>query len=403
MSSKTDWAFHRHNYATAFSHLSTAAYAREYALNPNTARVRLAGALAALSGESGAGAATETDQGSKGGKAKAGKGSSKSDHPKSDRSQIDPGKRDRSASDRSEQAAATPKTKKTPSTPNRYKHGRPGGESTAERGGGKRELIQDFAFPALGNEFPRDHAGGWVSLLKLDEDIQEAAFSLSQGIGGTMQLAIGRYLQMRRLQSEMIQDIEADYSNGVSWMMEGGVPMPRSVAMSQAHFGPGQRMAELESVITRMQAMAANEHPMTRAEQVCYIEKVMLHREECDLTAIETARLLERKGIEVPRALLAEVSREVAMIEPPVDTEGGVTDEELEVMARKYREKLDYQRGGWVDARREQVEDMLAKEAANQQSDQLEEGDFAAELARMDEERDEPPLTPEQDVEEDWG
>lgn len=42
---KTDWTFHRANYAANYPSLSVAGYARQFDLNPNTAKARLRGAL----------------------------------------------------------------------------------------------------------------------------------------------------------------------------------------------------------------------------------------------------------------------------------------------------------------------------------------------------------------------
>lgn len=42
---KTDWTFHRANFAVNYSSLSVAGYARQFDLNPNTAKAGLRGAL----------------------------------------------------------------------------------------------------------------------------------------------------------------------------------------------------------------------------------------------------------------------------------------------------------------------------------------------------------------------
>ena len=165
--------------------------------------------------------------------------------------------------------------------------------------------------------------------------------------------------------------------------MGDGEPMPKEMALSQALFGPSQRMTELESVIARMESQVASIQAKT--QQAAFQKEAFALRKEEKLSAIETANLLEANGFEAPKALLLEVKREVALMEQVYDdNEGGVTDEELEASARAYQAKLEYQREIWLPARKAKIEQILAEEAMKHDGMQISEEEFIAQMAALD-------------------
>ncbi|WP_139495152.1 hypothetical protein [Aeromonas veronii] len=230
----------------------------------------------------------------------------------------------------------------------------------------------------------QDHTGGYVSYLGMDDDIRTAAEMLAMDDGDLM-LSCGRYLQMERAQKDILAQIEEDYDAGKSWPYPGTeTPMPRSVAIAQALISPSDRMTELINFIGRRKVSAARlrldqhrAHPISAERQIAIVDEALDLREEKQLTALETAYLIERHGIRLPRALEAELMREVSLMEAKVEEGQGITDDELDVLARKYQEKMANQKGPWLKTRREEVQAAIEAELAAQVGDQLDEDEYA--------------------------
>ncbi|MEH8205228.1 hypothetical protein [Aeromonas veronii] len=389
---KTDWTFHRANFAVNYSSLSVAGYARQFDLNPNTAKAGLRGAL--------------TDP----------------DNEQINLSEYDPGTGERladKAKDKNtDRTVGQSMDRFTPDTPirsttdedqknknkaksNGYKHGIQGGKGTAEssleknvknlksdrskvgRSGEKLRVVEEFTLPALGESWANYNAGGYTSMFNIPPEIQKMAVAPSSGIGDLLVLAKSRYFMMWKQQGDMVAKIEALYSEGGTHYMGDGEPMPKEMALSQALFGPSQRMTELESVIARMESQVASIQAKT--QQAAFQKEAFALRKEEKLSAIETANLLEANGFEAPKALLLEVKREVALMEQVYDdNEGGVTDEELEASARAYQAKLEYQREIWLPARKAKIEQILAEEAMKHDGMQISEEEFIAQMAALD-------------------
>ncbi|BDN92082.1 hypothetical protein KAM479_27090 [Aeromonas caviae] len=391
---KTDWTFHRANYAVNYPGLSVAGYARQFDLNPNTAKAGLRGALTDPANE----LINLSEYDPRTGERLADK--TKTKGKKTDRTvdlsmdRITPDTPLRSATDEA------PKNKNKAKS-NRYNDEIQGDEGTAEshpekkvkilkanrskvdRSGEKRRVVEKFTLPALGESWANYNAGGYTSMFNIPPEIQMMALAPSSGIGDLLALAKSRYFLMWKQQGDMVAKIEALYSEGGTHYMGDGEPMPKEMALSQALFGPSQRMTELESVITRMEVQAASEQAKT--QQVVFQKAAFALRKEEALSAIETANLIEANGFEVPKALLLEVKREVALIEQVYDdNEGGITEEELEAEARAYQAKREYQREIWLPARVAQIEKMLADEAMKQSEMQISEEDFIAQMVTLD-------------------
>jgi len=256
----------------------------------------------------------------------------------------------------------------------------------------------DAALPALCGEVGGTHNmdfGGYCSLLEMDDDIVELA--LATGLDNRdLVLAQGRYMTMYRKQNQILKKIAEDYDRE-PWVDDEGVPMPRDQVEAQAIFGTSQRMTELEAAIARhklglmklelerqkqaldvrKQALAEwNRHPMPLAERIERTRALMLHREENELTALETARLFDLEHLEYPPSLQAEMLKEVSWLEQTADQHGGVTDDELEAESRAYREEQQRIREEWLPARNEEIASIIANEAAHQAGELLQEGDF---------------------------
>ena len=416
---KTDWRFHRANYAVNYPSLSVAGYARQFDLNPNTAKAGLRGALADPANK----LTNLSEYNPRTGKRLADKTQTKG--KKTDRS-VDLSK-DRITPDTPIRSATNEEPiNKNKAKSNKYEDNYQGGEGTAEsppekkvkilkvdqskmgRSGEKRRVVEEFTLPALGESWANYNAGGYTSMFNIPPEIQMMAVAPSSGISDLLVLAKSRYFLMWRQQGDMVAKIEALYSEGGTHYMGDGEPMPKEMALSQALFGPSQRMAELESVITRMEAQAASDQ--AKAQQVAFQKAAFALRKEEDLSAIETAKLIEANGFEVPKALLVEVKREVALIEPVYDdNEGGITEEELEAGARAHQAKQEYQQRIWLPARKKLIDKIIADEAMRQDEMQISEEDFIAQMATLDAPRsscdidaDGNPLASEEILEVDW-
>lgn len=389
---KTDWTFHRANYAVNYPSLSVAGYARLFDLNPNTAKAGLRGALTDPANER----INFSEYDPIIGEQLADK--TKTKGKKTDRivdlsmDRITPDTPFRSVADGSQKNRA--KSNKyenyfqdgegaTESRPEKKVKILKADRSKVDRSGEKRRVVEEFTLPALGESWAKYNAGGYTSMFNIPPEIQMMAIAPSSGIGDLLVLAKSRYFLMWKQQGDIVAKIEALYSEGGTHYMGDGEPMPKEMALSQALFGPSQRMTELESVITRMEVQAASEQAKT--QQVAFQKAAFALRKEKDLSAIETANLIESNGFEVPKALLVEVKHEVALIEQVYDdNEGGITEEELEAESRAHQAKREYQRKIWLPARVTQIEKILADEEMKQSEMQISEEDFIAKMTTLD-------------------
>lgn len=389
---KTDWAFHRANYAVNFSSLSVAGYARQFDLNQNTAKAGLRGALTDPENEQ----VNLSEYDPRTGERHADKAKDKNTDRTVDQSMdlFTPDTPIRTTTDEDQKNKRKAKS-------NGYKHGIQGGKGTAEssleknvknlksersklgRSGENLRVVEEFTLPALGESWANYNAGGYTSMFNIPPEIQKMAVAPSSGIGDLLALAKSRYFLMWKQQGDMVAKIEALYSGGGTHYMGDGEPMPKEMALSQALFGPSQRMSELESVITRMEVQAAS--VQAKAQQVAFQKAAFALRKDENLSAIETANLIEANGFEVPKALLLEVKREVALLEQVYDdNEGGITEEELEARSRAYQAKQEYQREIWLPVRKAKIEQILAEEAMRHDGMQISEEDFIAQMATLD-------------------
>lgn len=256
----------------------------------------------------------------------------------------------------------------------------------------------------------QDHSGGYATYTGLDDDILRAAIAVS-GDDGDLILASGRYLQMTRFKEEALKQVETDYAAGNKWFYPGTeTPMPISMARLQAVTAPAQRLAEIEryigkrkSTVWQQRFQEREQHPLSMKERVDMTTAILSQREGAGWSALETARELEMFGLELPRSLELEVAREVGFIQPVADTDGGITDEELETASREYMSKQERIMGDWLPSRRTEVAAALASEVAHMNGDLIAEADFEPvpepPPANWGDEEDESPLS---DVVEVW-
>lgn len=229
----------------------------------------------------------------------------------------------------------------------------------------------------------QDHTGGYVSYLNMDSDILEAALALSSD-DGDLTLASGRYLQLFRCKEKARKKAIEDYKAGQKWCYPGTeTEMPLEMAVMQTETAPAQRLAELERIIgTRKatlwrQAQVERElHPYTKRERLNFTTEILQKRRVNGWSALETAQELEMMGLSLPDSLKMEVAREVGFIEPITDTDGGISDAELEEQSRAYMAKQKEIMGDWLPNRRDEVAAALAAEVAHQNGDLIEEDDF---------------------------
>lgn len=441
MSAKTDWAYHRANFAQRHPTLTAKDYALRHALNPNTARVRLQGALederALALDLSGVDHAAARDRSREKAppkpaktitpkKAAAKRSRALEEEPKKKpvNSKASSGSTDRGAGTRQGGPAKKTGNEKVQSADRARDRSRgtdpatgtdhaPPARATPVRGSKrKNKVVDNFELPEVGETWAAFNKDGFVAWQNLPPEIQSEATALSNG-DEFLALRIGRLMQMYEAQADMMARIRETYGpkggpEGATTMyMADGQPMPREMAVSQALFGPAQRMTELENGIAKMREEALSRHPWSKARQVAYTNRTMRRRREEGLTAVETAALLEEFGVEVPKILAAEAAREISLMEARVESGGGVTDAELAEASRSYMAKLAYQTGTWEAERNQKLSAMFAEEVANQNRSLLSEDDFNGApppLAPppLAQEEEGPPLTEFEDVLEEW-
>ncbi|MGL5224865.1 MAG: hypothetical protein ACRC8Q_05985 [Aeromonas sp.] len=241
----------------------------------------------------------------------------------------------------------------------------------------------------------QNHTGGYVTYLNMDEDILGAALALATD-DGDLTLANGRYLQLLRCKENARKRAQDDYEAGKTWCYPGTeTEMPLEMAVMQTETAPAQRLAELERFIgTRKatlwrQAQAERElHPYTKRERLNFTTEILQKRKVNGWGALETAQELEMMGLSLPESLKMEVAREIGFIEPIADTDGGISDAELEEMSRAYMAEQTEVMGTWLPERRRALEEALAAEVAHQNGELIDEADYI-EIPSDEQKRDE--------------
>lgn len=374
---KHNWEEHKKRYLEEYPELTLAAYAALFGLNPSTTRRAMRGIKSAA----------------KGNVVQQPKSQPKSDHSSGN---------DHLPSDRpAEELCASPITKKPSKTikSGRYKRKAlwDGGEHTQQNdhqltatplvGNTENDHIEPLT--DFGNKMAQyiesltaqNHTGGYVSPINLDDDIQKAALELA-GDNREFALAYGRYLQLNRCKENVVKEVKAAYANGEVWFYPGTkTPMPLTMAIMQAEMAPAQRLAELERYMGTRQTSLWNqrraEFEQERLrEREAMTEAILAKRSASGWSALETAQALELKSLKLPRSLALEVAREVSFIEPITDTDGGISDAELEEMSRAYMAEQKEIMEVWLPNRRAEVAAAVAAEAARQNSELIDEDDF---------------------------
>lgn len=404
---KIDWEAHKRRRQEEFPGYSVAAYAREAGLNPNTARKFMKGDPAPATSDP--------------------KPTSQSD-PKSDpkprKTTRDPAKNDpklrlvdnsRDRTERSDQSDGKPK--KTIKSGRYKKGGKAAGEGAVHASDPDSASIVEgrngiaFFEPLTA----QDHTGGFVSYTNMDQETLGASLSLVMGDGDLL-LAGGRYLLLLRDKDAARKRAIADYEKRQPWYYPGTeTEMPLEMAIMQAETAPAQRLAELERFMgTRKAALWrqrwAEQEKKESLEQQGKTAKILQERLVHGWSALETAQRLEIQGLSMTDSLKMEVAREVGFIEPITDTDGGISDEELEAQSRAYMAAQKELMGSWLPTRREEVAAALAAEVAHQHGDLVDEDDFnplpddeAPVHAGSDyDDDDSDPLTPLEEVREEW-
>lgn len=414
-----DWQFHINNYVDHFADsMSLVEYALANDLNRNSARRSMGAAVAAaLEAKGGAAKATAkgikdaTDTGVKMGKVvrrevrkmvaeKRDRKASKATGEASDQliRSSGEGVSDQLITSSSEQlpdqvskrpSAAKKQGAARPSEDKRDRSGRSTGEG-ADESAMVGEYLGDFEEQTPTR--PKNRRGGarsnlhgrWATLTGIDQEILELAAS-PEYISNELTLTRARLADMYQTRGEALQKIRKDYNKGGPWLDDNGAAMPKEQALMQVVFGTSQPLTDLEKAIHRQTSTLiklsldrqrleldrrkleleerARNH-LSHHERIELIQSIFDRRDAEGLTALDTARLFDRQGLPYPASLQAEVLREVTWIEPQGDNLGGITDEELDRLAKGYEEHQEHEMNVWLPARESAVTKFVAHEAA---------------------------------------
>lgn len=233
-----------------------------------------------------------------------------------------------------------------------------------------------------GDRLARLAFGAAAEFVGLDPEIQQVATLLTSSIG-IATLQSGRLLQMTRTQNALIKEINECYAEGKAWKDAFDNDISKERAMSECVFGYSEQITQLETSINRtllvsrkLEADEREAHPMTKAQRIARTRELMFDRDKHKWPASYLAYRLEAEGLKVPLSIELEMKKEISWMAPPVDTEGGITDEELERQTQAYMEKREHTRTQWLPQRKEEVSAMLAAELSHQQGDLISEGEF---------------------------
>ena len=423
-----DWQFHINNYVDHFADsMSLVEYALANDLNRNSVRRSMGAAVAAALEAKGA-AARATAEGAQGADLKMGKvvrrevrkmvtekreekaaedakggpdhvirsgGGGAADQPITSSGSTSPDQQRKRAAGSAKPAATRGAAKK-------------GGRSDQARGEGAGESVVVGEY--LGNSEdqtptrPKNRRGGarnvllgrYASQFGIDPEMLEMVSS-DEYADDELTLARARLAGMYKTRGEALQKIRKDYSKGGPWLDDNGAAMPKEQALMQVEFGTSQPITELEKSIHRQKAtyiklamdseklelerrkLALAEwsrHPLSLAQRIARTAELLELRNQEGLTAIETATLFNREGIDLPDALHAEMIKEISWLEPRAEQGSGITEEELERESRAYREKMRVQTGEWLSGRNEEISGIIAEEAAHQAGELLGEAAF---------------------------
>lgn len=377
---KHNWEEHKKRYVEEYPELTLAAYAALFGLNPSTTRRAMRGVKSA----------TTKDK--------------MSPQPKSQQKSDHSTANDHLPSDRPvEESCTSLATKKESKTikSRRYKK-----KSLQNEGGHIHKSNHRLTTPPLvgntENDHPRllhgisgsmtpdmenltaqSHIAIYASLLNLDHDLLKAAIELA-GDDEELVLPCARYLQLYSCKESAIKQVKSDYAKGEMWYYPGTMtPMTQEMALMQAKTAPAQRLAELERLIGvrktalwRQRQVECEQHSLTMKERTDCTTQILLERKKNSWSALETAQKLELKGLDLPYSLRMEVAREVSFIEPITDTDGGISEAELEAQAQAYMADQKEVMGNWLPQRQTEVAKALANEIAHQSCELIDEDDF---------------------------
>jgi hypothetical protein len=372
---KHNWEEHKKRYVEEYPELTLAAYAALFGLNPSTARRAMRGVKSTA----------------KGNLVRQPKRQQKSDHSTGN---------DHLPSDHpTEEPKVFLTTKNASKTikSRRYKR-----KPLQNEGGYIHKSDHFFTAPPLvgntENDHPRlsgsmtpdmenltaqSHIALYASLLNLDHGLLKAAIELA-GDDEELVLPCVRYLQLYSCKESAIEQVKSDYAKGEMWYYPGTMtPMTQEMALMQAKTAPAQRLAELERLIGvrktalwRQRQVECEQHSLTMKERTDCTTQILLERKKNGWSALETAQKLELKGLALPYSLRMEVVREVSFIEPSTDTDGGISEAELEAQAQAYMADQKEVMGNWLPLRQSEVAKALANEIAHQSSKLIDEDDF---------------------------
>lgn len=427
-----DWQFHINNYVDNFADsMSLVEYALANDLNRNSARRSMGAAVAAaLEAKGGAarataeGAQTAAKAGIKMGKVvrrevrqvaaerrerkaakEAGKGSDQLIGSRGEKGsdQLITSS-ERTAPDQATQRSAGA-AKPAPA------RGRPKSGGRSDQAGGEGADESAMVGEYLGNSGEQDPTrpkkrrvggdrssllGRYAVLTGIDQEILDMVAD-PEYISHELTLTRARLADMYQVRGEALQKIRKDYNKGGPWIDDNGAPMPKEQALMQVVFGTSQPITELEKSIHRQattliklsldrQKLALdrdklalderNRHPLSLSERIERTKAIFDQRDKGGLTALETTRLFDREGLSYPASLHAEMLREVGWIEPAGDAQGGITDDELERLARDYEDHKDHEMNEWLPAREEAVNQFVATEAARAAGELIDEAKF---------------------------
>lgn len=230
---------------------------------------------------------------------------------------------------------------------------------------------------------PRKHNKGWENLIPagpgnqralkhgayakhLAPDVVEALEEYDtaekfRSLEGEIQLVRGRLMTVARLRAEW--EARADYSElteqdyQLQEMSVKDTPMgkERSARRVRPDF-EGQE----ERLLGRLGHLIQVHEQLSKRVSITADQAVALRSEIMDRAAEEgwlpsaTGLEIEKRGLEVPYTLQAQIRSELALAEPE-EPEGGMTDDELEQLSRDYESAAEGE-DRWLKERREEVE-----------------------------------------------
>lgn len=222
--------------------------------------------------------------------------------------------------------------------------------------------------------------GGYAAACGLDDDLVQIAAEIDpSSVANELIAARSQYISMQRYVNTTKRGIEERYANGNPQLDENGDPIPMESAIMRLLFGTSEKMRQLEMSIQGLvgtYAKVTKDLTMTdiklresreeTANEILATQSQLLRdRQKYDWTAAETVRQFELRAIPAPEFLVYEAKVELENYVPPVE-EGGVSDEELDLITEQYIES-QAQEGDWIQQRQEEVRRVFAQMDAHDQ------------------------------------